>query len=177
MEVKVFNSATELLLKFPAGRQKWYSSGRLAVTKNKMLVLRDIGNSPVIDVYDHDGGFVLRFDEKILEDAIDVTADNDGRIRIGMRGNDHCIHIFTDDGKQLSKFHINTEEYFMHTLRTGCHPEGEHVVFGGTEEKTNLCGVSIYTKDGKFVRKITLHKDYIHHFRGITVTRKGHTRL
>ena len=65
MEVKIFNSAAELLLKFPAGRLKWYSSRRMAATKNKVLVLRDTENRPVVDVDDHDRAFVLRFDEYI----------------------------------------------------------------------------------------------------------------
>ena len=106
MEVKIFNSAAELLLKFPAGRQKWSSSGRLAVTKNKVLVLWDTENRPVVDVYDHDRAFVLRFDEYIYRHVTDITADDDGRI-MTVSGRESCIHVFTNDGKQSSKFHIN----------------------------------------------------------------------
>ena len=174
LEVKVFNSTGKLLLKFPAGSHSKYFS-RMAVAKNKVLVLRKTGNGgDVVDVYDHEGAFVRQLGEEIIGYAGDITADDDGRIMI-VKIRDSCIHVFTDDEEQLSKFHINTEGYLSYTLsRIGCHPEGEHVVVGGREEYTGLYSVSIYTKDGKFVRKITLHEYQIGHLLGITVTRKGH---
>ena len=171
LEVKVFNSTAELLLKFPAGSNTWYFSARMAVTKNKVLVLRKTGNTSVVDAYDHEGAFVGQFDENIIRRADHITADDDGRKMI-MSTIQSCIYVFTDDGEQLSKFHINTEGY-SYPLRIGCHPEGEHVVFGGEEENTGVYSVFIYTKDGNFVRKITLHEYQIEYFSGITVTRKG----
>ena len=171
LEVEVFNSTAELLVKFPAGSHSGYL-GRMAVTKNKVLVLRETENRCVVDVYKHDGGFVRQFGEDIIGFADDITADDDGRIMIGSRIHS-CIHVFTDDGEQLSKFHINTEGYSLHNLRIGCHPEGEHVVVGGREKSTGLCSVSIYTKDFKFVRKLILYEGQIKLIRGITVTRKG----
>ena len=171
LEVKVFNSTAELLLKFPAGSTSRYLA-RMAVTKNKVLVLWNTGNGVVVDVYDHDGAFVRQFDETIFMYSDDISADDDGRIMI-VSGIESCIHVFTDDGEQLSQFHINTEGYSMPFL-IGCHPEGEHVVVGGREKSTGVCSVSIYTKNGKFVRKITLHEYQIEYFWGITVTRKGH---
>ena len=42
------------------------------------------------------------------------------------------------------------------------------------ENMTGLCRVSIYTKDGKFVRELTLQEYQINNFDGITVTRDGH---
>ena len=176
LEVKVFNSTGELLLQFPTGSTDCYFIvSRMAVTKNKVLVSRYWGSPDyreVVDAYDHEGAFVRQFYEEITWFTTDITADDDDRIMI-VNGIRSCIHVFTDDGEQLSKFHINTEEYFSTTLRIGCHPKGEHVVVGSEEESTGLCGVSIYTKDGKFVRKITLHEDQIEYFWGITVTRKG----
>ena len=173
LEVKVFNSTTELLFKFPAGSSSWRSLARLAVTNNKVLVLRDTGNGHVADVYDHDGMFVLHFGEEILTYGDDITADNDGRIMILCKVPSR-IHVFTEDGEQLSKFHMNIEGYLNYTLRIGCHPDGEDVVVGGKEESTGLCSVSMYTKDLKFVRKITLHEYQITYLHAITVTRKGH---
>ena len=171
-EVKVFNSTAEQLLKFPAGSNTWYFSARMAVTKNKVLVLRKTGNTSVVDAYDHEGAFVGQFDENIIRRADHITADDDGRKMI-MSTIQSCIYVFTDDGEQLSKFHIDTEEYLSHDHRIGCQPEGEHVVVGGGDFSTGLCSVFIYTKDGNFVRKITLHGYLTYYFNGITVTRKG----
>ena len=126
----------------------------------------------MVDEYDHEGAFVRQFDEEITWYAKDITADDEGRIMI-VSATQSCIHVFTDDREQLSKFHINTEEYLLFTLTIGCHPEGEYVVVDGKEENPVLCSVSIYTKDFKFVRKITPHEYQIVHFNGITVTRKG----
>ena len=72
LEVKVFNSAAELLVKFPA---ESYSRrfARMAVTNNKVLVLRDT----MVDEYDHKGAFFRQFDEEIFGYANDITADDD----------------------------------------------------------------------------------------------------
>ena len=197
LEVKVFKSTDELLIKFPAGSgseyyiariellltfpagsDSEYYVARMAVTNNKVLVLTNTLNRRVIDVYDHEGAFARQLDEKTIRYATDFTADDDGRIMIVNRL-DSCIHVFTDDGEQLSKIHTNPEGYSF-PLRIKCHPEGEHVVVGGREitdtctDYKGLCGVSIYTKDGKFVRKITHHEYQVKDFWGITVTRKGH---
>ena len=96
----------------------------MAVTKNKVLVLRYWGSPDyreVVDAYDHEGAFVRQFYEEITWFTTDITADDDDRIMI-VNGIRSCIHVFTDGGEQLSKFHINTEEYFSTTLRIGCHP-------------------------------------------------------
>ena len=167
LEVEVFNSTTELLFKFPAGSSRWRSLARLAVTNNKVLVLRDTGNGHVADVYEH------HFGEEILMYGDDIAADKDGRIMILCKV-PSCIHVFTEDGEQLSKFHMNIEGYLNYTLRIGCHPDGENVVVGGKEVSSGLCSVSMYTNDLKFVRKITLHEYQITYLHAITVTRKGH---
>ena len=171
LEVEVFNNAAELLLKFSAGRCR--HSARMTVTNNKVLVLRLCVYKHVVDMYNHEGAFVRQFDEKIIRFQADITADDDGRIMI-VNGKDSCIDVFTHYGEHLSKFHINIEGYLSYTLRIGCHPKGEHVVFGGKEKSSVLWSLFIYTKDGKFVRKITLHEYQNDHFMGITVTRKGH---
>ena len=192
LEVKVFNSTFELLLKFPAGSHNWTRLARMAVTKNKVLVSRNTDNGHVVDIYNHEGAFVLHFDEEIIKYADDITADDDGRMMI-LNAKDSYIHVFNDDGEQLSKFYINTKGYKnTETLRIGCHPEGKHVVVVGVEKKENVLNplvkhffgftieqrtgplsASIYTKDGKFVRKI-LHQDSISRINAIAVTRKGH---
>ena len=171
LEVKVFNNAAELLLKFSAGSNGSFK-GKMAVTKNKVLVLRKTGNRYVVDVYDHNGAFVLHFGEQIIgRYASDITADDNGRIMM-VSAYDSYIHVFTKDGERLSNFDINSEGYLSYTLRIECHPEGKHVVVGG-EERTGHCSVSIHTTDGTFVRKITLREYKIVSFDGITVTRKG----
>jgi len=54
------------------------------------------------------------------------------------------------------------------------HPAGEHVVIACEERETNRPRVDIYTKDGEFVRGITLDEERIQWLGGITVTMEGH---
>ena len=167
-EVRVFSPTTDLLHKFFVSGGHW---DRLAVTNNKVLVLR---YRSVVDVYEHEGTYVCRFGEGMLNDAWDITAGPDGQVMILDRGNS-CVFIFTDDGQQQCKFNINTKEDDYR--RIACHPSGEHVVVAGEERRTRYLSVAIYTKDGEFVRtvrRIELHEETIWSIRGITVSMEGH---
>ena len=164
-EVQVFNPTADLLHKFPVTRGVW---GRLAVTNNKVLVLR---YRSIVDVYEHEGTYVRSFGEGMWKGAWDITAGPDGQVMILDRG-DSCVFIFTDDGQQQCKFNINTKEGEYHCI--ACHPSGEYVVVAGLERGTRHLSVAIYTKDGEFVRRIKLHEEEFHDVRGIAVSMEGH---
>ena len=164
-EVQVFNPTADLLHKFPVTRGVW---GRLAVTNNKVLVLR---YRSVVDVYEHEGTYVRSFGEGMWKGAWDITAGPDGQVMILDRG-DSCVFIFTDDGQQQCKFNINTKEGEYHCI--ACHPSGEYVVVAGLERGTRHLSVAIYTKDGEFVRRIKLHEEEFHDVRRIAVSMEGH---
>ena len=71
LEVQVFSPTADLLHKFPVRGEEW---GRLAVTNNKVLVLR----YRTVDVYEEKGTYVRSFGEGMLKDASDITAGPDG---------------------------------------------------------------------------------------------------
>ena len=143
---------------------------RLTVSKNKVLVLRRTGDKHVVDVYEHDGRYVCSFGEGILKDAGDITAAKEDRVMIVDRGNS-CVHVFTEEGKHLSKFNINIEGdlYF----RIAIHPAGEHVVVAGLDQETIFLRVAVYTKDGEFVRGIQPSVEELDLCLGVTVTMDG----
>ena len=162
-EVQVFSHTADLLHKFPV---HW--GYRLAVTNNKVLVL----TKETVDVYEHEGTYVRSFGEGILKDAFDITASPDGQVMILDR-DDSCVFIFTEDGEQQRKFNINNKE--DQYWRIACHPSGEFAVVAGWERATDYPFVAVYTKDGKFVRRIKLNERVVNlGIRGMTVSMKGH---
>ena len=168
LEIHVYQNSGDRLNKFPVRRGYW---GRLTVSSNKVLVLRGtVRGKHVVDVFNHDGGYVCSFGEGILKDARGITTVTDGSVMVLDIGDD-CVHVFTEDGTQLNKFNINTKGDFY---RVASHPAGEHVVIACREPGTHRPRVDIYTKDGEFVRAIALDEERIHWFGGITVTMEGH---
>ena len=162
-EVQVFSHAADLLHKFPVRGE---GRGRLAVTNNKVLVLKGW----TVHVYEHEGRYVGSFGEGILKYVLDIIiAGPDGQI---MTLDGSCVFIFTEDGKQQRKFNINTkeDEYW----RIACHPSGEFVVVAGWERGTKHLCVAIYTKDGEFVRRIVVTEGKNFLLTGITVSMEGH---
>ena len=171
-EVQVFEKTAALIHKFPVRREYWGLG--LTVSNDKVLVLSCTDEPKyvfVVDVYEHDGGYVCSFGEGILKNARDITTVPDGRVMV-IDEDDFCVHVFTEDGTQLNKFNINTKEDFY---RVASHPAGEHVVIACQERGTDRPRVDIYTKDGEFVRAIALDEE-IRSYRlaWITVTMEGH---
>ena len=169
-EIHVYQKSGDRLNKFPVRRGDWYR-GRLTVSSNKVLVLREADEGKdVVDAFNHDGGYVCSFGEGILKDAGAITTVPDGSVMV-LDGLDSCVHVFTEDGTQLNKFNINTKGYIC-TMAS--HPAGEHVVIACEELGTYPLRVDIYTKDGKFVRTVALDEEWIHLLTGISVTMEGH---
>jgi len=169
LEMHVYQNSGDRLNKFPVRRGYW---DRLTVSSNKVLVLRGTyhEHKDVVDVFNHDGGYVCSFGEGILKSARDITTVPDGSVMV-IDEDDFCVHVFTEDGTQLNKFNINTKGDFC---RVASHPAGEHVVIACIEPGTYRPRVDIYTKDGKFVRAIALDEERILGLARITVTMEGH---
>ena len=169
LEMHVYQNSGDRLNKFPVRRGYW---DRLTVSSNKVLVLRVTyhEHKDVVDVFNHDGGYVCSFGEGILKSARDITTVPDGSVMV-IDEDDFCVHVFTEDGTQLNKFNINTKGDFC---RVASHPAGEHVVIACIEPGTYRPRVDIYTKDGKFVRAIALDEERILGLARITVTMEGH---
>ena len=128
-EMHVYQKSGDRLNKFPVRRGDW-SWGRQTVSSNKVLVLWETDEGKhVVDVFNHDGGYVCSFGEGILKYAWDITTVPDGSVMVLDRL-DFCVHVFTEDGTQLNKFNIYIKGY---DLRMACHPAGEHVVIACKE--------------------------------------------
>ena len=167
-EVQLYSSTADLQHKFPV---RGGYRGRLTVSENKVLVLERTGDKWVVDAYEHDGRFVCSFEEGISKDACDITAANDDRMMIVDKG-DSCVHVFTGDGKHLSKFNVNIEGYLY---RIAVHPAGEHVVVAGVDRYAGwLLRVAVFTLDGEFVRRIQKCEEGFDWCTGVTVTMDGH---
>ena len=179
LELHVYQNSGDRLNKFPV-RGDWVW-GRLTVSSDKVLVLRLTDEVKwgkwdkwVVDVFNHDGGYVCSFGGGILKCAWDITTVTDGSVMV-LDTLDDCVHVFTEDGTQLNKFNIKTkgDDHRM-SYRMASHPAGEHVVIACKERETDRLRVDIYTKDGEFVRAIALDEERIQRLGGITVTMEGH---
>ena len=164
-EVQVFDKTADLKLKFLMREGFWE---KVAVSNTKVLVLGWTGRDPVVDVYKHDGEFVCSFGKGILRYIGDITAANDGQVMI-IETRYSCIHIFTEEGTQLSKFKVKE---VRSTEIIACHPTGDHFVVAsvGGDDRPNM---GIYTKHGEFVRRIQIDDERIRWLWDITVTTEG----
>ena len=171
-EVQVFTK-TEMCKKFPV---RDYSNN-LTVSHDRVFVATLF----VIDVYDLNGIPVVGVRQGILSSVADIAAGSDGQIFVLdlLEANYETIaHVFTKDGRQESKFRVDSKEDDYFGLAS--YPSGEYIVFSGFERKTRRLKVAMYRKDGVFNRSVTLgerlSKDVMHTFRyvsAIAVTNDG----
>ena len=164
--------------RFRLRREGWYR--RLSVRDTgKVMTLRD---RTAVEEYDSNGELVHSFGEEILRYAIDITIANDGRVlvldnyddssRSDSLGADLVVYIFNEQGNHLNKFKLQ-RDYSLYT-RITFHPVGEHVVVAGKELESNLLEVTIYSKDGEFVRCIQIQIcDDFTEVEGIAVNNDG----
>ena len=105
------NRTGDLQHKFPE-REENCADNRLEVSKNKVVYYRLASDEDVVDMYDkHDGGFVCSFGRGVLKNATDIAADSEDRVMVVDLGNS-CVHVFTEEGEQLSKFNITIQGDF-----------------------------------------------------------------
>ena len=164
-EVQVFNKSADLQHKFPVRKGGW--SSRMTLSGGKVLVLRRY----VVNVYKETGGFFLSFGEGLFTYATDITSAKDGCVLI-RDSEDSSVYVFTVEGQQLHKFNISIKEDYY--SRIACHPAGSHFVLAGRDREANCLKVSIYSKEGEFVRRIQLDEEMVHWLGGVTVTMEGH---
>ena len=170
-EVQVFTSSGDPLHKFPVdmGRRKLWRNG-LACSRGKAVVL----NKQCANVYDRNGEFVCTFGKGVFKYAADITASYDSRLMI-LDKHDACIHIFTVEGQQLSKFNINLncDSVLSHSeCCIACHLADEHIAVAECEQETKRLRVTLYTANGEFVRKIELDKQ-VYSVKQIAVSSNG----
>ena len=180
-EVQVWKKSGNMLHNFPAGRGRW-GSARLAVSNTKVLILgKTDAFDFVVDVYEPDGGYVRSFRGGTWNRfGYDITVCKGGHVMV-LDSVYRCVHVFTEDGTPLNQFNctnwmgLTNPIFHFLTAALACHPAGEHVVMA----IYNPLRVTIYTKDGEFVRTIALDEEAIGFgvilgLGGITVTMEGH---
>ena len=129
----------------------------------KVLALRSLSGG--VEEYDSNGEFVRSFGGEILKCAKDITVANDGRVLVldidhdSLRSvfdkENYFVRIFSEHGDYLNKFklHINN----VCEPKITFHPASGHVVVAANEEREmNLVWVTIYSKDGEFVRSVKI---------------------
>ena len=120
----------------------------------KVVALRPLSEG--VEEYDSNGEFVRSFGREILNYAIDITVANDGRVLVlDIDKENYFVRIFNEHGDYLNKFklHINN----VCSSKITFHPASGHVVVAANEEREiNLMWVTIYSKDGKFVRSVKI---------------------
>ena len=117
------------------------------------------------------GLFVHSFGQGILKHAKDITAANHDRFMVldcGIR----CIHLFSAQGDHLHQFTLQGDLSYGGGI--AFHQSSEHVVVSSVNPDNEDRGqVSIYSKDGEFVRHIQLDANRYPWLLSVTVTLDG----
>lgn len=130
------------------------------------MVLKGVGFSGSVDVYETDGQFVCSFGEQILSRPSGITV-NDGRVMVV----DTCgVHIFSEQGEPLNRFDLQGSSK---QRNIAFHRESQQIVKVGLSFRPSLLKIEIYTKDGEFVRSTSIHLEKQFSINGITVTTEG----
>ena len=146
----------------------------------KVLALRALSGG--VEEYDSNGEFVRSFGGEILKCARDITVANDGRVLVldidhdSLRSvsdkENYLVHIFSEHGDYLNKFKLHRNN--VCDPKITFHPASGHVVVAGTEREIDLVQVTIYSKDGKFVRSVKIQNSHdFNDIRGITLKNDG----
>ena len=139
------------------------------------LIVRDTGRLLTtgygrgVEEYENYGMFVRSFGGEILKRAIDITVANDGRVLVLDFGHDslrsvfdkenYFVRIFSEHGDYLNKFKLHRNNVCYPKI--AFHPAaGGHVVVAGTEREINLVQVTMYSKDGEFVRCVEIQNSH-----------------
>ena len=122
----------------------------------KVLVLK--GNSSenygIVDVYETNGQLVCSFGQQIFSYPRWITPVSDNRVMVVQRY-PTVVHIFSEQGDHLNKFCL---EGFSFAPNIVFHRESQQVAVVGTKvfSRRELY-IKIYTKDGEFVRSISIY--------------------
>ena len=122
----------------------------------KVVVLK--GNSSkkcwIVDVYETNGQLVCSFGQQILRLPCDITTVSDGRVMVEEQ-HPRVVHTFSEQGDHLNKFFF---QRLVISPKIVFHRESQQVaVVGINKFCANELYIEIYTKDGEFLRSISIH--------------------
>ena len=122
----------------------------------KVVVLKGDSSKKcwIVDVYETNGHLVCSFGQQILSYPCDITTVSDGRVMM-MQGQDpRVVHIFSEQGDHLNKFCLQRP---LFSPKIVFHRESQQVAVVNTETYSDKLYIDIYTKDGEFLRSISIH--------------------
>ena len=122
----------------------------------KVLVLKGDRSKEygIVDVYETNGQLVCSFGQQILSYPCDITTVSDGRVMVVGGWGPRVVHIFSEQGDHLNKFCLQRS---LFSPKIVFHRESQRVAVVDTENFLDKLYIEIYTKDGEFVRSISIH--------------------
>ena len=153
-----FNKTADQHHKFRVERISFdFELCKLSVSDSgKVVVLKGDSskNYWIVDVYETNGQLVCSFGQQILSYPCDITTVSDGRVMVVQRGFPEAVHIFSEQGDHLNKFCLQRS---LFSPKIVFHRESQQVAVVDTENFSDKLYIEIYTKDGEFVRSISIH--------------------
>ena len=122
----------------------------------KVLVLKGDRSKEngIVDVYETNGQLDCSFGQQILRYPRWITPVSDNRVMVVQRS-PIVVHIFSEQGDHLNKFCL---QGFAFSPNIVFHRESQQVAVVGTKVLfPRELYIEIYTKDGEFVRSISIH--------------------
>ena len=122
----------------------------------------------IVDVYETNGHLVCSFGQENLSCPCDITTVSDGRV---MLVGSTVVHIFSQQGDHLNKFCLQRS---VPSSKIVFHRESQQFALVSTERFSEELYIGIYTKDGEFLRSISIPLgESFFSLREIAVTTEG----
>ena len=171
-----FNKTADQHHKFRVERISFdFEVCKLSVSDSgKVVVLKGDSSKKywIVDVYETNGQLVCSFGQQILSNPCDITTVSDGRVMVLEERYPPVVHIFSEQGDHLNKFDLQRS---LFTPKIAFHRESQQVAVVSTVEFfSDELYIEIYTKDGEFLRSISIYigKSFSS-LQGIAVTTGG----
>ena len=153
-----FNKTADQHHKFRVERISFdFELCKLSVSDSgKVVVLKGDSSKEywIVDVYETNGQLVCSFGQQILSYPCDITTVSDGRVMVLQKPGSEVVHIFSEQGDHLNKFCL---QGFAFSPKIVFHRESQQVALVSTETFSDELYIEIYTKDGEFLRSISIH--------------------
>ena len=153
-----FNKAADQHHKFRVERIGFnYGLCKLSVSDSgKAVVLKGDSSKKywIVDVYETNGHLVCSFGQQILSYPCDITTVSDGRVMVVQGQGPRVVHIFSEQGDHLNKFCLQRP---LFSPKIVFHRESQQVAVVNTKSFSDKLYIEIYTKDGEFLRSISIH--------------------
>ena len=154
-----FNKTADQHHKFRVERISFnYGLCKLSVSDSgKAVVLKGDSSKKywIVDVYETNGQLVCSFGQQILSNPCDITTVSDGRVMVVQGQDPGVVHIFSEQGDHLNKFCLQRSVFYPKIV---FHRESQQVaVVSIVEFFSDELYIEIYTKDGEFLRSISIY--------------------